>query len=174
MIQLPEYYTPSFVMCRPSNSRGMLHIDLWRFKSLKSGKIYLVDVEVYEKHIYGIKFYLKSQAHKSGRYSFQTGDFEPRRIVLSCFQIMLDYYNKDSRSSFAFIGANSAGEKTSSTKRFRFYRRMVNTHLGIATFEHMTDERNSAYLLLRRTELSSGRIIVSDVEDFFRNIYVMN
>ena len=46
---------------------------------MKSGKTYLVDVEAYEKHIYGIKFYLKSQAHLQEKYSFQTNDFEPKK-----------------------------------------------------------------------------------------------
>ena len=62
---------------------------------MKSGKNYLVDVEAYEKHIYGIKFYLKSQAHLQEKYSFQTNDFEPRRIVLSCIYIMKHYYETD-------------------------------------------------------------------------------
>lgn len=174
MNKLPAYYSSTFLMCKPPICEGMLQIDLWRFKSLKSGKVYLVDVEVYEKHIYGIKFYLKSQAHKAERYSFKTGDFEPRRIVLSCLHIMLDYFYKDTKSSFAFIGANSEGEENVCTKRFCFYRRMVNTYFGTQTFEHMTDEMNSAYLLLRRTELLSGRVSSNDVEMFFRNIYIMN
>lgn len=85
---LPPYYGSVFIMRKAPTCKGMRHIDLWRFKSMKSGKTYLVDVEAYEKHIYGIKFYLKSQAHLQEKYSFQTNDFEPRRIVLSCIYIM--------------------------------------------------------------------------------------
>lgn len=81
---LPPYYSPVFIQRRPPRSEGMERIDLWRFKSLKTGKTYLVDVEVYERHIYGIKFYLKSQAHKADRFSYNTNDYEPRRIVLTC------------------------------------------------------------------------------------------
>ena len=89
---LPPYYGSVFIMRKAPTCKGMRHIDLWRFKSMKSGKTYLVDVEAYEKHIYGIKFYLKSQAHLQEKYSFQTNDFEPRRIVLSCIYIMKHYY----------------------------------------------------------------------------------
>ena len=74
---LPEHYDSCFIMRKHPMCNGMLHIDLWRFKSMKSGKVYLVDVEIYEKHIYGIKFYLKSQAHLKNRYKFLTNDFEP-------------------------------------------------------------------------------------------------
>ena len=98
---LPEHYDSCFIMRKHPMCNGMLHIDLWRFKSMKSGKVYLVDVEIYEKHIYGIKFYLKSQAHLKNRYKFLTNDFEPRRIVLSCIYIMKHYYEIDVHSSFA-------------------------------------------------------------------------
>lgn len=170
----PPYYGSEFIMCKPSTCEGMIKIDLWRFKSMKSGKIYLVDVEVYKNNVYAIKFYLKSQAHLSNRYSFQTNDFEPRRIVMSCIYIMRYYFQSDNRSSFAFIGANSIGENKSCTKRFRFYRTMVNTYFGTETFEHRTDERNSAYLLLRKTSLQSGNIKTADIEFFFRNIYIFD
>ena len=66
---LPPYYGSVFIMRKAPTCKGMRHIDLWRFKSMKSGKTYLVAVEAYEKHIYGIKFYLKSQAHLQEKYS---------------------------------------------------------------------------------------------------------
>lgn len=174
MAALPERYGARFVMRKPPVSEGMLHIDLWRFKSMKSGKIYLVDVEVYEKHIYGIKFYLRSQAHLKSRYSYQTNDFEPRRIVLSCIYVMKHYHDTDERSSFAFVGANSEGEGVECTKRFRFYRRMMNTYFGRKTFEHLVDEKNSAYLMLRRCEVQRNNLSVKEVEDFFKHIYMLS
>lgn len=87
---------------------------------------------------------------------------------------MRHYFESDHNSSFAFIGANSIGEDKSSTKRFRFYRIMVNTYFGTETFEHRTDEDNSAYLLLRKTSLQNGTIKTADIESFFRNIYILN
>lgn len=171
---LPPYYGSVFIMRKAPTCKGMRHIDLWKFKSMKSGKTYLVDVEAYEKHIYGIKFYLKSQAHLQEKYSFQTNDFEPRRIVLSCIYIMKHYYETDVHSSFAFIGANNMGEDKACTKRFRFYRTIVNTYFGTKTFEHHTDERNSAYLMLRKTELDKNTFSIKDIENFFRDIYMLS
>lgn len=171
---LPPYYGSVFIMRKAPTCKGMRHIDLLRFKSMKSGKTYLVDVEAYEKHIYGIKFYLKSQAHLQEKYSFQTNDFEPRRIVLSCIYIMKHYYETDVHSSFAFIGANNMGEDKACTKHFRFYRTIVNTYFGTKTFEHHTDERNSAYLMLRKTELDKNTFSIKDIENFFRDIYMLS
>lgn len=171
---LPPYYGSVFIMHRKGKCNGMIKTDLWRFKSQKSGKTYLVEVEVYERHIYGIKFYLKSQSHLDQKYSFMTNDFEPRRIILSCIHIMYEYFKQDTRSSFAFIGVNSPNENTiSNTKRFRFYRTIVNTYFGRDIFEHRVDENNSAYLLLRKTEISQGRIEIREIENFFRNIYIL-
>ena len=151
---LPPYYGSVFIMRKAPTCKGMRHIDLWRFKSMKSGKTYLVDVEAYEKHIYGIKFYLKSQAHLQEK--------------------MKHYYETDVHSSFAFIGANNMGEDKACTKRFRFYRTIVNTYFGTKTFEHHTDERNSAYLMLRKTELDKNTFSIKDIENFFRDIYMLS
>lgn len=109
-----------------------------------------------------------------GRYSYQTNDFEPRRIVLSCIYVMKHYHDTDERSSFAFVGANSEGEGVECTKRFRFYRRMMNTYFGRKTFEHLVDEKNSAYLMLRRCEVQRNNLSVKEVEDFFKHIYMLS
>lgn len=170
---LPPYYGSDFIMHKPPTAYGMERIDLWRFKSMKSGKVYLTDVEVYAKHIYGVKFYLKSQAYKSNRYSYKTNDFEPRRIVLSVIYIMRHYYESDPQASFAFIGESDKGESKALTKRFRFYRAMVNTFFGLDKFEHCSDAANSAYLLLRKNEIKQGRLIIKEIEDFFKQIYIL-
>lgn len=168
---LPPFYGAVFIMRKPSSCTGMLHIDLWRFKSQKSGRTYLIDVEVYQHHVYGIKFYLKAQATSKERFSYNTGDYEPRRIVLTCLKVMERYFSNDSHSSFAFVGASSIGEGKSCTKRFRFYRAMVNTYFGQSIFEHLADERHSTYLLLRKSEIENGAIDKLTVEKFFKDIY---
>ena len=87
---------------------------------------------------------------------------------------MKHYYETDVHSSFAFIGANNMGEDKACTKRFRFYRTIVNTYFGTKTVEHHTDERNSAYLMLRKTELDKNTFSIKDIENFFRDIYMLS
>ena len=40
--------------------KGILYIDIYRFKSTKSNIVYLVNVERYEHNMYAYKFYQKN------------------------------------------------------------------------------------------------------------------
>lgn len=79
--------------------------DLWTFRSLKSNKRYIVEVEGFENEFYGIKFYWKGVEKSKERYSLLTNDYEPRTIVRSCIEIMLEYYRKNPLVSFGFVAA---------------------------------------------------------------------
>lgn len=59
-------------------------VDLWTFKSAKSNKRYIVEVEKFTNHFLGLKFYWKGVANSKLRYSLLTNDYEPRTIVMSC------------------------------------------------------------------------------------------
>lgn len=52
-------------------------IDLWKFKSTKSNKWYIVEIERYTNHFLGLKFYWKGVALSKNRYSLLTNDYEP-------------------------------------------------------------------------------------------------
>lgn len=169
---LPPYYSAKFIMKRKPVYQGMIRIDQWRFQSEKTGRKYIVDVEVYDKHIYSVKFYPKEKANSKSRFSCLTGDFEPRRIVLTCIYILKIYIESDEQSSFAFVGAHSEGEPQESNKRFRFYSRMMTTYVGESIFEHYSDEEKGAYLLARKRELSQGNLSVEIINNFFQDIYL--
>ena len=70
-------------------------VDLWSFKSTKSHKRYIVEVEYFSNHFFGLKFYWKGVAESKNRYSLLTNDYEPRTIVMSCVYIMLEYFRKN-------------------------------------------------------------------------------
>lgn len=53
-----EYYTPIFIM-RSKDDNSLRIVDLWTFRSSKSNKRYIVEVEGFENEFYGIKFYWK-------------------------------------------------------------------------------------------------------------------
>lgn len=171
---LPPYYPAVFVMRHQSSTKGMRGIDLWHFKSTKSGRMYLVEVEEYENHIYSIKFYPKNMASSTRRFSFMTGDNEPRRVIITCIRIMKLYLERDPRSSFAFIGAHSAEEHGANNKRFRFYMRMMKLYVSQRTFIHYVDEQRSACVIARRTEVEGHRLTINDVTSFFRDIYIID
>ena len=57
-------------------------------------------------------------------FIFQMNDcsYEPRKIVSTVLNIMLDVYKNDERASFFFIGAEEEKDVAGkSTRRFNFY-----------------------------------------------------
>lgn len=96
--ELIRYYPASFIM-RSKDPSTLRIIDLWRFKSIKSNKRYIVEVEKFSNHFLGLKFYWKGVVNSKNRYSLLTNDYEPRTIVMSCVYIMLDYFRKDKFAS---------------------------------------------------------------------------
>lgn len=149
-------------------------VDLWSFKSTKSNKRYIVEVERFSDHFLGLKFYWKGVANSKNRYSLLTNDYEPRTIVMSCVNIMLYYFRKDNCSSFGFVAANDLGAPTPNfvpNKRFRFYRRMMLSLFGKDTFVQGYDNKRSIYLLINREMLEKGDISVSQLESEISHLY---
>ena len=58
MIKTQEYYNPTFIM-RSKDNNSLRIIDLWTFRSIKSNKRYIVEIEGFKNEFYGIKFYWK-------------------------------------------------------------------------------------------------------------------
>ena len=126
-------------------------IDLWTFRSTKSNKRYIVEVEGFEDEFYGIKFYWKGVEKSKYRYSMLTNDYEPRRIVRTCVEIMLEYYRSNPHVSFGFVAApdleKDIRKKNISveggSRRFRFYQRMRINLFGPNPFLQAADTTNT-------------------------------
>lgn len=149
-------------------------IDLWGFKSTKSNKRYIVEVEKFSNHFLGLKFYWKGVASSKDRYSILTNDYEPRTIVMSCVYVMLEYFRKDNCASFGFVAAddlNKSNRATYPNKRFRFYRRLMLSIFGDETFAQGYDIRNSIYLLINKEMLQCGYISISQIEAEISRLY---
>ncbi len=156
-----------------SKDPGSLRIiDLWTFRSRKSNKRYIVEVEGFENEFWGLKFYWKGVEKSKNRYSLLTNDFEPRTIVRSCIEIMLEYFRKNPLVSFGFVAApdldkdikNKKVNKTSGSRRFKFYQRMMINLFGPETFYQVSDTTNTIYLLVNMSLLSQGTITLKDIK----------
>lgn len=88
---------------RSRDASSLRIVDLWTFKSIKSNKRYIVEVEGFENEFLGLKFYWKGVEKSQNRYSLLTNDYEPRTIVRSCIEVMLIYYRKNRLVSFGFV-----------------------------------------------------------------------
>ena len=105
------------------------------------------------------------------KYSVLTNTYEPRRIVMTCINIMLEIYQKDDHASFGFIGSNMVEEDSDNTKRFRFYKRIMATYFSEKYFIHQENCLKSAYLMLNRVELVNNPRLKEDIEDAFMEQY---
>ena len=162
---------------RSTDSESLRIIDLWTFRSSKSNKRYIVEIEHFPRHFLGVKFYWKGVTDSKDRYSFLTMDYEPRKIVMSCIMIMLSYYQKNSNCSFGFVASYSKNEIKDinglfPNKRFRFYRRMMLTLFSPEFFIQAIDIKNSLYLLINKKEFKKDS--VSEISDQIEKIFSGN
>lgn len=141
-------------------------IDLWTFKSTKSHKRYIVQVEHFPSNFYGVKFYWKAMTNSEKRYSLMTNDYEPRTIVLSCIEIMRLYLEKAPLTSFAFVAAEdlNVNKNLDVSKRFRFYRRMMLSIFVENTFIQANNTKTGVYMLLNRKSMERGDIDIYQIE----------
>lgn len=155
-------------------------VDLWTFKSTKTNKRYIVEVEGFENEFYGLKFYWKGVEKSKDRYSLLTNDYEPRTIVRSCIEVMLEYYRRNPLVSFGFVAAPDLDkdiegkrvDKQNGSRRFRFYQRMMINLFGPETFYQVSDTTNTIYLLVNRIQLSNNAITLKDIEQNLNQTYL--
>lgn len=158
------HYEARFIS-RNTNATGET-FDLWHFASSKTGRRYIVNVEIYGGDLHFVKFFPRQYKGHPDRFSVLTGDNEPRTIVRTIIHILVNYARNNASSSFAFIAASCNGEGHSNTKRFRFYSHMMEELFDSEQFSHHTNEELSLYMMLRRTEMDARRISPSDIENF--------
>lgn len=171
-----NYYPAQFKM-RSLDPSSLRIIDIWTFKSTKSNKRYIAEVEHFSDNFLGIKFFWKGVASSKNRYSLMTNDNEPRTIVMSCIMIMREYLISDDKYSFGFVAApdinknNEIVVSSRPNKRFRFYRRMMLSLFGPDTFIQAYDLTNSLYLLINKKSLAKGEITIHGLEDKISQLY---
>lgn len=167
-----KFYNASFVM-RSKEPSTLRITDIRTFKSNKSNKRYIVEVEHFSKRFLGLKFYWKGVADSKDRYSLLTNDYEPRTIIMSCIQILLDYYRRDEFSSFGFVAAPdlNGNEDEFPNKRFRFYRNMMLNTFGEQTFIQAYDKQTSVYVLINRKAYNLGCISLTMLEEEISKLY---
>ncbi len=172
-----KYYPATYIM-RSKDPDTLRIIDLWTFHSTKSNKRYIVEVEAFDKGIFGLKFYWKGVRMSPNRYSLLTYDYEPRTIVFSCIQIMMQYFERNDCASFGFIAAPDMEKRNTErlanreNKRFRFYRRLMLSLFGSETFVQVHDTNNRVYFLINKKTWDRGDLTLQDIEDRINELYI--
>lgn len=128
-------------------------IAYYRFRSKKSNLFYIVRVEEYREHVYGVKFYLKKMQNSPRKYSYITNTFEPRVIVLTVFKLLMEILRMDALASFMFIGNADEGGTHENTRRYRLYCRLVENYISEVYFQHIRNDAHSLYILANRSQV---------------------
>lgn len=138
-----------------------------------------MEMEQVDENFYAIKFYWKAVEKSKKRYSLLTNDYEPRRIIRSCIEVMLEYIRKNPRISFGFLASDDLEEDINGKKleegignrRFRFYRNLMLNLFGPESFYQVSDINNNLYLMLNRKEVDEGRLVLASIEKRINTIY---
>ena len=149
------------------------YIAYYRFKSLKSNLLYIVRVEVYKKHVYGVKFYLKKMNFSSKKYSFITNTHEPRTIIYTIFNLMREILQTDSLASFMFVGNADEGQGLYKTRRYRFYSQMVRNSISDRYFSHIISDKVSLYILLNKQSMELEPNLQDSVTNEFFSRFIL-
>lgn len=149
------YYPSKFIMFDYFESdRFLTRVAYYRFRSEKSHLFYIVRVEEYTDHVYGVKFFLKQMLNSTKKYSHITNTFEPRTIIFSVLHLMLDILKKDSFATFMFVGNPDEGASHENTRRYRFYSDIVANTISEEKFKHILLDKYSVYILANKKQLA--------------------
>ena len=155
-------------------------LELWLYGFRTERRRYLVRVERYEMNIYIIKFHAVCHSASKEKYNLLFNDEKPAPIIMTCVRIMLDFYDRDRRASFGFIGSNSCNkcrrgslvvEAKDNTQRFRIYQTVMFNFFGRETFEHARNIRHSTYLMINRQNIDTENFRTR-AEEMFRELYI--
>lgn len=136
---------------RTYSDEKLEYVMQYRFKSKKSKHTYIVLVEKYIEHTYCLKFFDKANKLSKNKYSLRTSTFEPRRIVSTVLNIMLDVLKQDEKASFFFIGAEDEKDVAGkATRRFKFYADFVLSVVSDKLFAHYRIDPLSLYILINK------------------------
>ena len=155
----------------------------YKFKSTRTKKTYHVHVEIHPNHFYGLKFFLKDHKKEKDKFSINTNLNEPRPVIYTCINIMLDVLKKESHATFGFIGSPTKKEvirekgqnriikieeePEDNTKRFRVYKTILLTFIGSDLFTHQIDIKKSTYLLINKAAQAKNPHLLNEIEDYF-------
>ena len=134
-------------------------VSTWKYNFQTETRRYIAEVEQYKLNIYIVKFYADCHSRSKNKYRLILNDAKPARIIRTCINIMLHFYEENPLASFGFIGTNSSNKKKhnkkikesiSNTQRFRIYTRLMSAFFGKKTFSPSQNRKYSAYLMINR------------------------
>ena len=152
-----------------SDINGVVH--KYKFLSSKTNKSYIVEFEYIYENFYGVKFYLFDYKKSKNRYKMLSNLNEASMVISTCLLIGVDFFHKFPDASFGFVGERKEDEDVRCTKRYRVYKRLVESYVSSALFVHYSLEEYSAYCLINRN-IPDTDVFMSDLKSFMRETFV--
>ena len=144
-----------------SSSKGNDHSEseVHRFTFYgKKNLCYIVEAEEFHYDFFILGFYLERDENKgtNEKYGLRSYLYDTSRVLATCVQIMKQLYQKNSKSSFGFIGTPSVDDQKdldlANTKRYRVYSQLMANVVSPDSFQHYADKERSMYLLINRSQ----------------------
>lgn len=157
MIVQSEGYELTFVQKRPCKDKSKhLFTLIYKFKSPKTGLVYVVLADYHEEHVFAIKFYAKRHRKSDFKYSKIINRGDLSNILVTNASLIPQLLENYPGCSFGFIGSRTFDKKSGKveqyqfTQRYRIYKEFVRQLIGDETFVHYQYNEFSAYLLINR------------------------
>ena len=149
------------------------HIKTFLYKIDTPAGKYMVRLEEYIHSTYIIKFYPIKFKKYPNKYNLLSEDHVMQGVVSTSLRIFAEHLEKRSDASLGFIASasivGSSKEAQANNQRFRIYRQVMENLFGTITFAHFSDEANSAYLMVNKSN-SIGEYI-SEMQNVFIHLY---
>lgn len=150
-----------------------LHIKTHMYKVDTPAGKYMIHLEEYIRSTFIIKFYPVRFKKYPNKYNLLSGDNVMPGVVSTALRIFANQLAKCPEASLGFIASASmfgrVKEDQANNQRFRIYRQVMQNLFGTATFAHFSDEANSAYLMVNRSN-SMGEYI-NEMQTAFIRLY---
>ncbi len=137
---------------------------IYRFKG-KNGIRYIVEAEEYIHHLFAIKFYANSHAHRPDKFEIKLGQHDMVGVVGTCLAIMANIAAELPNASFVAIGVASGNEAKTATQRYRIYDLLFRNIFGHVNYAQYRNASNSVLMVLHRSLLE--RQLFDEVKALF-------
>lgn len=143
----------------------ILHILTFR---CRFNRQYIIHVEQYDHHVFGVKFHLKSHKDSDRKYNLLTGFNDPFRILATIVHAMKDFTKQFPLASFAFFGAELEGESLHNTKRFKVYVPIMEYFFSVDQYYHQMLEEESFYIMINIEHDQQNPTLYSYIVETFK------
>jgi hypothetical protein len=149
---------------------------IYTFFSPRTKLKYVLRAEYFCTNTFAIKFYAKRDKRLLNKYSRIVNRGDAKNILLTAGKVIEPLLREYPNASFAFAGARSLDPVTNTVEsyeknqRFRIYKELIIRYVGVSTFEQISYDKISCYLLLNKknNDLEGKR---KEIEESFQNTY---